>query len=72
MKAIITHKSNLDRDGNIRITFNVYNDDVELYSNMYIYGNPTEIMDLIRKELERIKKGIDDANAIEIPTEITI
>jgi len=71
-KASITNKSNIDRAGCMQLTFDIYQGEELLFSIQTVYGNPLEVVELVKKELTKIQSAISDAESIKIPMEITI
>lgn len=71
-KAVLKNKSNVDRAGNIKITFDVFKDTELLFPDLTVSCNPANVTEYITSELSKIQLAEEQASLITIGTEITL
>lgn len=71
-KAVITNKSALESSGSIQLTFDIRLDDKLIFGYKTVSGEPDIVVELVTKELQRIKEAYEQAQLIEMPLEITL
>ena len=71
-KAVITNKSALESSGSIQLTFDIRLDDKLIFGYKTVSGEPDIVVELVTKELQRIKGAYEQAQLIEMPLEIIL
>ena len=68
-KAINLLISSIDKEGNVNVTFDIMKDN-SLFTNATVYGNPANVSNLIKAEMQKIKDSFEALQTI--PMEITL